>query len=62
MKFAERTAEKRAMQKGLAKGIKQDEINKAIEIAQKLLDILDDKMIALKTDLTVNDIKKLRKN
>ncbi|MBB6713470.1 hypothetical protein H7E68_01820 [Clostridium gasigenes] len=49
--------EERAEEKGIEKG----EINKAMEIAKNLLDILDDETIALKTSLSVKEIKLLRK-
>ncbi|SHH49671.1 hypothetical protein [Clostridium grantii] len=39
-------------------GIKE----KAIEIAKNLLDVLDDETIAVKTDLSIEEIKELRKN
>jgi len=35
---------------------------KAIEIAKNLLDVLDDETIALKTQLSVDEIKKLRES
>jgi hypothetical protein len=44
------------MQKGMQKGIEKEKIT----IAKNLLDILDDETIALKTDLSVDVIKKLR--
>ena len=47
--------------KGEKKGLEQGEKNKAIEIAKKLLDILDIETISLKTDLTIEEIKKLKK-
>jgi hypothetical protein len=39
----------------------QGEKNKAIEIAKKLLDILDIETISLKTDLTIEELKKLKR-
>ena len=47
-----RTAEKKAMEKGMEK--------KAIEIAKNLLDVLDDETIALKTKLSIETIRNLR--
>ena len=43
------------------KGIEQGENRKAVEIAKNLLDILDDEMISLKTGLSLEEIKNLRK-
>lgn len=41
--------------------MKEGERNKAIEIARNLLDILDDEIIANKTGLDIEMIKRLRK-
>lgn len=46
--------------KGIEKGIEKGEINKAIEIAKNLLDILDNETIASKTGLTVEKVEVLR--
>ena len=43
--------------KGIEKGIEKQKL----EIAINLLDILDDKTIALKTGLDINKVKELRK-
>ncbi|MHC1748021.1 MAG: hypothetical protein AB9856_06465 [Cellulosilyticaceae bacterium] len=56
----QRTREKTAMEKGIEQGIEQGEFKKAIEIAEKLLDILDDETIALKTNLSIEAVRKLR--
>lgn len=53
-------AKELGMAEGLEQGIEQGEINKATEIAKNLLDVLDDRTIALKTGLLEADIKKLR--
>ncbi len=45
-----------AERKGLQKGIKEGKL----EIAKNLLDILDDKTIAIKTGLSLEKIKELR--
>lgn len=52
---------KQGIQQGIERGIEQGENKKAVEIAQNLLDILDDEMISLKTGLSVDEIKNLRK-
>jgi hypothetical protein len=44
------------MVRGLQEGMRK----KALEIAQQLLDILDDQTIMQKTGLTLEDIQKLR--
>ena len=48
------------IQKGIQKGIEEGKKREKLEIARNLLDILDDKTIALKVGLNENDIKKLR--
>jgi len=76
MEFAKEKAEFEGMQKGIKKGIKkglekgmkeglekgkaEGEKNAKLEVAKKLLDILDIEMIALKTGLTQEDITKLK--
>jgi len=59
-----RTAERKGMEKGIKegieKGIEKGAKTKAIEIAKNLLDVLDDETIALKTELSIDEIKKLR--
>jgi len=50
------TAEAKGIEKGLAKGKKEEKI----AIAKKLLDILDDETISLKTGLTKDEVKELR--
>ena len=51
-----------AERKGVKKGIQKGEKNKAIEIAKNLLDILDDETIAVKTGLSIEEIKELRED
>lgn len=46
--------------KGIEKGIIKGEINKAIEIAKSLLDVLDIKTIAIKTGLTIEEVEDLK--
>jgi predicted transposase/invertase (TIGR01784 family) len=46
--------------KGVKQGIEQGEKRKAIEIAKKLIDVLDTKTIAAKTGLSEEDIETLR--
>ncbi|MCT4592786.1 MAG: hypothetical protein N4A57_00715, partial [Anaeromicrobium sp.] len=52
--------EQKGMEKGIEKGIEKGELKKAIEIAKKLLDILDDETISSKTGLPVDKIRELR--
>ena len=54
--YAKELAGKEGMEKGLEKGLKQGRL----EIAGNLLDILDNEMIALKTELTIEEIEELR--
>ena len=49
-----------AERKGIEKGIKQGQKEKAIEIAKNLIDVLDNETIAIKTGLSVNEVKELR--
>ena len=55
-----KTAEIRGMEKGMEKGIKQGQYHEKINIAKNLLDVLDNKTIAIKTGLTIEEIQKLR--
>ena len=57
--FATETGEAKGEAKGEARGKKIGEKNKAIEIAKSLLDILDTKTIALKTNLTLEEVENL---
>lgn len=54
------TAENKGIAKGKAEGLAEGEKKKAIEIAKNLLDVLDSETIAAKTDLSIEEIKKLR--
>jgi predicted transposase/invertase (TIGR01784 family) len=47
-------------EEGREEGKIEGERRKAIEIAKNLLDVLDDETIALKTDLSVEEIRSLR--
>lgn len=49
-----------AREEGREEGIQEGEVRKAIEIAKNLLDVLDNKTIATKTGLTINEIQNLR--
>ena len=48
------------LEKGLQKGREEGKRTKALEIAQQLLDVLDDATISQKTGLTIEDIQQLR--
>lgn len=50
----------RELQKGIKIGIEQGIEQREIEIAKNLLDILDDETIALKTGLTVEEVRRIR--
>ena len=49
-----------AEEKGMVKGIEQGAKIEKIEIAKKLLDVLDDETISLKTGLSLEEVEKLR--
>ena len=51
---------KEGLKKGLEKGRSEGKRDAAIEIAKNLLDILDNETIALKTDLSAEEIERLR--
>ena len=50
-----------AEEKGMVKGIEQGAKIEKIEIAKKLLDVLDDEIISLKTGLSLEEVKEIRK-
>ena len=50
-----------AEEKGMVKGIEQGAKIEKIEIAKKLLDELDDETISLKTGLSLEEVKEIRK-
>jgi len=56
-----KTAEKKSLEKGLKKGKQEGEKNKQLEIAKSLLDVLDIKTIALKTRLSLEEVKNISK-
>ncbi|BEH91278.1 MULTISPECIES: hypothetical protein [Turicibacter] len=45
---------------GIEQGIEQGKEEEKVEIAQNLLDVLDDETIALKTGLTIEEVRRLR--
>ena len=50
-----------AEEKGMVKGIEQGAKIEKIEIAKKLFDVLDDETISLKTGLSLEEVKEIRK-
>ena len=50
-----------AEEKGMVKGIEQGAKIEKIELAKKLLDVLDDETISLKTGLSLEEVKEIRK-
>ena len=48
-------------QKIFNEGIEEGKVEKQREIARNLLDVLNDQMIAKKCDLSLEEVKKLRK-
>ena len=59
---AERKGMEKGMEKGIEKGLEQGKLEEKREIAQNLLDILDNQTIALKIGLSIEEIEKLRIN
>ena len=45
---------------GIEQGIEQGKEEEQVEIAQNLLDVLDDETIALKTGLTIEEVRRIR--
>ncbi len=50
----------KAREEGIEQGIKEGQYKEKINIAKKLLDVLDDDTIAIKTGLTIDKIQELR--
>ena len=48
-------------EEGIEKGIEKGRKEEKLELARKLLDILDDETISLKVGLDINEVKKIRK-
>jgi predicted transposase/invertase (TIGR01784 family) len=55
------TAQTQGIELGLQKGKQEGERSKAMQIALNLLDLLDDATVALKTGLTLEEVKALKK-
>ncbi|BEH91277.1 hypothetical protein T23_13790 [Turicibacter faecis] len=45
---------------GIEQGIEQGKEEEKVEIAHNLLDVLDDETIALKTGLTIEEVRRIR--
>jgi len=58
--YAKELAGQEGLEEGLEKGLKQGLKQGRLEIAGNLLDILDNEMIALKTELSIEEIEELR--
>ncbi|MCI9351467.1 MAG: hypothetical protein HFE54_05920 [Turicibacter sp.] len=48
------------IEQGIGQGIEQGKEEEKVEIAQNLLDVLDDETIALKTGLTIEEVRRIR--
>ena len=48
------------IEQGIRQGIEQGKEEEKVEIAQNLLDVLDDETIALKTGLTIEEVRRIR--
>ena len=53
-------AERKGIEKGIEQGIKEGIKQRTIELAQNLLDVLDNETISLKTGLSIDEIEQLR--
>lgn len=51
----------KAKAEGRAEGRAEGEKKKTLDIAKNLLDVLDDEIIAEKTGLSIDEVRKLRK-
>lgn len=64
IKTAERNGriegKKEGIKEGMEKGIEKGKIQEKVDIAKKLLDILDDETISIKVGLSIDEIRKLR--
>ena len=60
IKKGEEIGIKKGEELGIKKGVEKGMHNKALEIAKKLLDVLDDGTIAIKTGLSVAEVRDLR--
>ncbi len=61
LKTAEKKGLEKGLEEGLEKGKQEGEKNKQLEIAKSLLDVLDIKTIALKTGLSLEEVKNISK-
>ena len=52
---------KQGLEQGVKQGLEQGAKQEKIEIAKNLLDILDDETISLKTGLSIEEVKEIRK-
>jgi len=59
--FAEEKGMEKGIKKGIEKGIEKGKLEEKIEIARSLMDILDIETISLKTGLTVEEVRELKK-
>ena len=53
-------AERKGIEKGIKQGIEKGIKQRTVELAENLLDVLDNETISLKTGLTVDEIEQLR--
>ena len=59
-KYYEQKGKEEGKEEGRQEGIQEGRQEGIIEIAKNLLDVLDDKTIALKTGLDIEEVRKLR--
>lgn len=57
---AEKRGLKIGIEEGIKQGIEQGEKNSRVHIAKNLLDVLEDEIIAIKTGLSIEEVRNLR--
>ena len=61
LSYAEEKGIQKGIEQGVKQGLEQGAKQRNIEIAKNLLDILDDETISLKTGLSIEEVKEIRK-
>ena len=61
LSYAEEKGIQKGIEKGVKQGLEQGAKQEKIEIAKNLLDVLDDETISLKTGLSMEEVKEIRK-
>ena len=61
LSYAEEKGIQKGIEQGVKQGLEQGAKQRNVEIAKNLLDILDDETISLKTGLSIEEVKEIRK-